>query len=521
MEKETSFLFLPEKREGDIICALATPPGESALALIRLSGKGSFDLGRRLCPFLPEKILSHYIYFGALLHPESRKILDEVLVFCFEEGRSFTGEESLEISCHGSRYLSSVIVEALVSAGARPAERGEFSYRAFMNGRMDLVQAESVLELIQSRSPKACEQALRGLRGKLSDHLKALEKKLLKLLSHLEASIDFSDQEIEPFSTKQQQYLLKEIKQDVIQGLKGFHQGRINREGFSIVLLGATNAGKSSLFNCLIQEDKAIVTEYPGTTRDILSARLLFNQREFCLKDTAGFREKPDPVEKKGIQKVSEEIQRSDLCLFLVESALPLKKERFFGLETQNRDKTIVVFSKADQLSSLERKVFLKELCSYEKKEIRSSKQALCLKKDTAKKRNKDYPYKKDRESPPTGGEKALRNFFSGTDKGAGREILWLSSRTGEGMEKLKQLFFKKSERESGEIFLSTSRQFSALKKIKYFLDQAEKLLNEEASPELSAYELQSALSVLYTLLGREYNEEVIKQVFKEFCLGK
>ncbi len=472
--------FYERPQDKDVVCALATPPGQGAVALVRLSGKGAFEISRKCCPFLPAKIKSHHIYFGTFKHPESKDMLDEVLVFCFEEGRSFTGEESVEISCHGGAYLSSVILEALVSAGARMAERGEFSYRSFMRGRMDLLQAESVLELIQSRSPKAHTQAMRGLKGVLSAELGLLEKSLLKLLSHLEASIDFSDQEIEPFSLEQQRGFLEEIQQRVAKIVKGFQQGRINREGFSVILLGAPNAGKSSLFNYLIQEDRAIVTEHPGTTRDILSARLLFNQREFCLKDTAGFRKSPDVVEQRGIEKVLEELLHSDLCLFLVEGCLSLNEQSLFGLEKLDADKTIVVFSKSDQLRASERSLFLEKFVR------------LCGKN----------------ESTRSFSEKVKRPF-------------WLSSHTGEGIEGLKKAFYKESEKEIGEVFLSTPRQRGSLEKIGLFLDQAKVLLDQGSSPEFVAFELQSALSELYGLLGKEYNKEVIEQIFKEFCIGK
>ena len=477
------FLYQSRSQDKDTICALATPPGQGALALIRLSGDKAFAISKKCCPFLPKTPCSHRIYFGTFLHPKKKDTLDEVLVFCFKKGRSFTGEESVEISCHGGTYLSSLIIEALIKAGARLAERGEFSYRAFMNGNLDLVQAESVLNLIQSRSPRAHTQAIRGLKGGVSNHLKKLKEKLTKLLAHLEASIDFSDQEIKPFSEEQQKKLLEEIRKEVKEALAGFHQGRIDREGFSILLLGATNAGKSSLFNYLLREDRAIVTQHPGTTRDILSARVLLNQREFCLKDTAGFRKNPDPVESQGIKRTLKEATHSDLCLFLVESTRPLREKNFFGLEKLDPKKTMVVFSKSDQIPSSHRSVFFKQVIKFFHK-----KQALSL-------------------------------FLSPAEKN--KQILWVSSRTGEGQEALKKLFYKKSEKETGEIFLSTPRQKQAMEQMSCFLDKAKKLLNKKSSPEFITFELQQAISVLYQLLGKEYNEEVIKQVFKEFCIGK
>lgn len=468
----------------DVICALATPAGEGALAIIRLSGKGAFKISKKLCPFLPKKIKSHHIYFGTLKNPQNNQALDEVLTLCFEQGKSFTGEESIEFSCHGGLFLSHQILEVLVQAGARLAKRGEFSYRAFMNGNIDLIQAESILNIIQSRSSKAHAQALKGLKGKASEYIKVLEKKLIKLLSHLEAAIDFSDQEIQPFSKEKQEILLQEIKQEIKKGIQKIHQGKINREGFSVILLGAPNAGKSSLFNYILQEDKAIITQYPGTTRDILTSRFLINQREFCLKDTAGFRDNPDPIETHGLQKVLQEIPNSNLCLFLVESKLPFDEKSFFYFKKHKVNNIVIVFSKADQLSALQKKEFLKQVNLYLNKN-KINKKDLILTKKTNK------------------------------------EVLWISSKTGEGIEDIKQIFYKKSELDAGEIFLSTPRQQEALEKINLFLEQAEILLHKKSSPEFIAFELQSALSVLYDLLGKQYNEEIIKQIFKEFCLGK
>ncbi len=474
----------------DTICALATPPGESALSLIRISGKRAFEAGRRLCPFLPRKIQSHRIYFGRLIHPKTAEYLDEVLVSCFQKGRSFTGEESMEISCHGSAFICSSILEALTGLNVRLAEKGEFSYRAFMNGKMDLVQAEHVLGLIQSRSPKARAQALRGLGGKVSLHLKLLEEKLLKLLSNMEADIDFSDQDIKPFSEKQQKKFLREIQQDLESALKGFEQGRINKEGFCFLLLGAPNAGKSSLFNCFAREEKAIVTKQAGTTRDVLSLRFLLQQREFCVKDTAGFRKAPDPVEQKGMEKALKEAEQADLLVFLVESALPLRPDSFFGLQKLDPKKIILLFSKSDQLSLSERRQFLKQAKTFLIKEKNKTKGA-------------------------------FKQSFSSclTQITSSKNVLWLSSRSKEGIESFQNFLHKKSEVSIGDIFYSTARQQRALKEIKGFLTKAEKL--ENASPEFRVFELQSALSVLYRLLGKEYDEEVIKQIFQEFCIGK
>ncbi len=474
-KQKNKALFFPGSE--DTICALATPPGEGALSLIRMSGPKAFSIARQLCPFLPAKITSHRIYFGRIRHPQDQKVLDEALVLCFKKGRSWTGEESVEFSCHGGLFVANLVLSALTSAGARLAERGEFSFRAFMNGRMDLIQAEGVLSLIQSRSPKSQQQALKALGGKLSQKLQQMETNLLKLLSHIEASIDFSEEDISPFDEEEQKNRLKEIKQQATQLIRGFKQGLINREGFSVLLVGAPNAGKSSLFNQLLEADQAIVTTEPGTTRDILSSRFVWQGREFCLKDSAGLRAHPDPVEKEGIKKTEEEIKKVDLSLFLLESQLPLKAEKLFGLEKLNPKTNLICFSKADLL-----------------------------------------PNPKDRDT-------LLHNtlsFLNQHNRGHGFFApLWLSARTGEGMDRLKALCFERSEVEQGEIFLSTPRQESSLKKLSLCLNRAERLLNQKASPDLIAFELKEGLSVLHQLSGRTCHEDVIQEIFKEFCLGK
>ena len=509
MDKTTD-LFFPG--EADTICALATPPGEGALALIRVSGPASFKIAHKLCPFLPSKIESHRLYFGRILHPQTQKTLDKALVSCFQKGRSFTGEESVELSCHGGWQVSQSILSALTFAGARIAQRGEFSYRAFMNGKMDLIQAESVLDLIHSRSPVSQIQALNSLTGGLSKKLKTLEQKWLKLLSHIEASLDFSEEDISPFDEKEQLASLKDIRADTTHLMQGFEQGLINRKGFSLLLLGAPNAGKSSLFNRLLEEEKAIVTKWPGTTRDILSAGLLWQGREFIIKDSAGFRPHPDPIEKEGIKKAKAEIKKADLLIFLLECSIPLKKESFFGLEEIDNYKTVICFSKADLFpDKKQREKFLNFFIpkGYDpRSRPRTCFSVPCTSKYLGPLSSTSGTFKCDRYNKTNSGVRPL-------------EPLWVSTQTGEGIETLKELCFKKSEKEVGEHFLSTPRQGQILKNIRSCLNKAEKLRLQKASLDLVAFELREGLSYLKQLTGQEYNEEVIRGIFKEFCLGK
>ena len=497
-------------QDEDTICALATPPGKSAIAVVRVSGSRAFKISKKLCSFLPEKPDTHRIYFGTLISFKDDLPVDEVLVSCFKEGRSFTGEESVEISCHGGSFIAGKILELLMLAGARPAERGEFSYRAFLNNRMDLMQAESVLSLIDSKSSSAHRQALRGLKGEISKDLKILEEKMLKLLAFIEAGIDFSDQDISLVSNEEQLKLLKQIQNLAQIWLKGFQQGEINRQGFNVLLMGASNAGKSSLFNCLAGENKAITFSQPGTTRDILSVKILLKQREFCLKDTPGFRKNPDPVEKKGFKKVLEEVKTSHLILFLLSAEPPVTEANFLGLknvinflisENNFKEKDLIqnfncrfIFSKSDLLPVLKDRKKMEEKAKEVLKQVLEDTQA--------------------QKIITTKFESYWQKFFD-------PKSLWLSSKTKEGITVLKDILYKNSEIETGEIFLFNSRHLSAMNQIKNFLDKAESLLLENKSLEFIAFEVQEALKTLYKITGKEYNEQVIDQIFKEFCLGK
>ena len=480
-------------QDEDTICALATPPGEGALALVRVSGSQAAYVVQRICPFLKQKQLkSHCVYFGVLKDPFKKRDVDEVLVTYFEKGKSFTGEESLEISCHGGSFLSSLILHLLVKAGARIADRGEFSYRAFILGRIDLVQAESILSLIQSRTPKTHDQALKALQGQVSNYLKKLETDLLRLISHLEASIDFSEQNIQAFSFQDLKQLFLQISEDIHKILEGCAEASINQEGFCVTLSGAPNAGKSSLFNYLLKSEKAIVTKQAGTTRDVLTGRILLNQIEFCIKDMAGLRKCFSSVEREGIQRAYKEVRAGNLNLFLIDSGSAFCLKNIFGLDKHQVEKLVIVFSKADKLDESKRSAVFKKVKSYLKSHN------LLIKK---------FSNLKQLDSQP----------------GKVKQIpqIWLSSKTGEGIRELKKIICKKAEGNHQDIFLISIRQQMHLEKMSEFLKKAKKLFLQKASNELIILELESALVCLYNILGKEYSDEVIQNIFKEFCIGK
>lgn len=307
--------------EDDSICAVATPPGHGGIGVIRLSGEGSERIIRPLCGFLPESLESHKVYYG-MLQNEGEE-LDEVLVSFFEQGRSFTGDETFEISFHGNPLIGKQILRALIEKGARPAAPGEFTYRAFMNGRIDLTQAEAVLSLIESRSEQAGKQALRQVCGSLKQELAGIEEALTLSLAHMEANLDFAAEDIVIEQDSITIERLAAVKAELDTIISGYRRGRLLNHGYKVAIVGSPNVGKSSLLNRVLGEDKAIVTNVPGTTRDIVTGELNIDGYLVSFSDTAGLRKTTDQVEQIGIEKTRSEIQDADLIWFVDEPNLP------------------------------------------------------------------------------------------------------------------------------------------------------------------------------------------------------
>lgn len=454
------------ERDKDTICALATAHGLGAISVIRISGTQAPAILRKLAAFLPEKLESHKIYYGILRRPDSVEPLDEVLVSYFAHGRSFTGETSFEVSCHGSETIVNEVLGALVAAGARPAERGEFTYRAFMNGRIDLVQAESVLALIESRSSRAARLALRQLQGDLSKKLKDILDRVTWVLAHLEANIDFASEDIQIVAPRMLAERIAGVSTEVGDILKGYRQGLIVKQGFQVALVGAPNAGKSSLLNVLAGEERAIVTPIPGTTRDFVEAVISENGLRVSIIDTAGLRVTEDPVEKIGVERTLDKLQSVDLILYVIDAAQPTATEEASFWDRIPWEKTALVLNKID------------------------------LGKGSASLGS---------EVNPQGG------------------TLEVSAVAGTGVKELKDWLARRVRCEVSEdtTLLSNARHFRGLQSVKESLDKALPLLQEEESPDFIALELQAALRALYEILGMTFDDQVMDRVFAEFCLGK
>lgn len=458
------------KQDSDTICAIATPRGDGGIAVLRLSGSNALNIGRKCCRFLPEDIESHRVYFGNFRKPKDGEILDEVLVTYFAKGRSFTGDETLEISCHGGEFLSGELLSELVLAGARLAEPGEFTYRAFMNGRLNLPQAESVLELIQSRSARAAASALKNLKGEFSRAVTEVEDQLLWILANSEANIDFAAEDIEVASTEQIVSALKNVRESIDQLIAGYKQGKFLKEGLHVAILGPPNVGKSSLLNAILKEEKAIVTDRPGTTRDEVEGRKHINGVEVLFTDTAGLRETDDQVERLGIAKSLRRLSNSDLVLWVVDLSLDGDFYNFGAVGEIPKDRVVIVGNKVD--------------CVH------------------------DW--------------KSLEGFYNQCRE-RGWKAIAISAMEGTG---LKDLESHLSEMLADQLHDKGSRtglvrHYELLLKAKSAVVAGLNQLEQDSSPEFLVFEVQSALTSIQEILGKRFDDEVLDRVFKEFCLGK
>lgn len=457
----------------DTICSAITPPGYSGVAVLRVSGERSLEM---VLPFFPSlkdsQPKSHRAYFGQFLNREG-KLLDEVLITYFEKGKSFTGDQSLEISCHGNPLLVNKIIDCLLSSGCRLAEKGEFSFRAFYNGKIDLVQAEAINSLIKTSHDFGSESFLKQLEGKLSDKFKEIQDFLITALAHLEASIDFVEEDIDP---QELQLLKKPISEahDVVSELLGsYSNGKVLNESFKISLLGPTNAGKSSLFNKLVEEERAIVTEQPGTTRDIVSDKRFLGDMPVEFLDTAGIRETSDHVETIGIEKSLALSKTANLILYLIDIDDPVDIPQSICLP---KEKTIMVFNKID-LSHDPKNV---------EKVVEKYMENNCLSNNCV-------------------------------------ETSLISAETSEGIDTLKSQISIKIE----SIFyghsedLTQARHFDHLSRCLEHLNATLSMLDNSESPDLLSQELQLGLSEINGLLGKECNDEILDKIFSDFCIGK
>ena len=466
---------VPANQDTETIVAIATAPGEGAIGVIRLSGPHSYKIARSVF-LLPTGAEVHEftprrLQRGTIKDPATGEQLDECLLAAMPSPNSYTGEDLIEIHAHGGSLSLRSILRMLVDIGARPAEPGEFTRRAFLNGRMDLVQAEAVADVIAARSQAGLRAALGHLSGRLSRELEGVWRNLVGLLAQLEAAIDFPDEHLEILSSEQLLKRAEEAKSRLAHLLESFHAGRGARDGVTVAILGRPNVGKSSLLNQLLREDRALTSPTPGTTRDTIEENVVMEGLPFRFIDTAGLRSPETPIEQAGIERARRLVKSATLILVIIDSSNCLTDEdkkildEFGSPEGQS---TIGVLNKSDLPAALE--------------------------------------------------DGDLRPYLGGAP------IVSLSSLRGDGLGTLEKTMVDvvlRGGSANEELMLTRERHRKHVKTAKDCAEAGSSAMKEGSSPELVAFEFTEATSALAVLLGKDFTEDLLDGIFSEFCIGK
>jgi len=445
----------------DTICAITTSGNVSALAVIRISGDKAINITNSIFSKDITTKKSHTIHFGMIT--DNQDIIDEVLVSIFKDNKSFTGEESTEISCHGSVYIQNKIIQLLIKNGCRSAQAGEFTMRAFQNGKLDLSQAESVADLIASENKAAHQTALKQLRGGFSNKLKVLRKKLIDFASLIELELDFSEEDVEFANRKQFQDLLELIKVELEKLIESFKLGNVIKNGIPVAILGAPNVGKSTLLNCLLNEEKAIVSDIAGTTRDAIEDELNIEGFKFRFIDTAGIRETNDTIENLGIRKTIEKAEISNIILFIIDSTSNISQQliELNKIRKKANDKLIVVVNKIDLQSKI---------------------------------------------------TKELKN------------AILISAKNSKGIEKLKKellTFVNSKELSNNTTIVTNLRHYDELQLTLHEINMIINGLQEEVSGDFLSINIRQALFHLGSITGEITTDTLLANIFQKFCIGK
>ncbi len=457
--------------EFDTIAAISTPPGEGAISIVRMSGEEAVSIAQKV--FSGKDLTqakSHTINYGHIVDPKTHEEIDEVMVSLMLAPKTFTREDVVEINCHGGIVATNRILQLLLVNGARLAEPGEFTKRAFLHGRIDLTQAESVMDLIRAKTDRSMKIALNQLDGNLSHLIDSLRKDILDVLAQVEVNIDYPEyDDVEEMTTKLLKEKAIEIKQRIEQLLKTASQGKIMREGLATALVGRPNVGKSSLLNHLLHEDKAIVTDVAGTTRDVIEEYVNVSGVPLKLIDTAGIRETDDKVEKIGVERSKKAIEQSDLVWLVLNAAESLTKEDLELIRLTNDKKRIIILNKTD----LEEKLDRKELA-------------------------------KISENAPVYATSILKN--------EGVEAL---------EEAISKLFFNGIENSQSTVMVTNARHIALLKKAQNSLDSVLEGISSGMPVDLVQIDMTEAWNLLGEITGESYEDELLDQLFSQFCLGK
>ncbi|MCB9774877.1 MAG: tRNA uridine-5-carboxymethylaminomethyl(34) synthesis GTPase MnmE [Nitrospiraceae bacterium] len=474
---------------------MATPVGEGGVGIVRVSGTHAFPVASsilRLRSGKPlEQIKPYQLYLGQFIwNPRETRgnlgrdipsVLDEVLVVTMRAPRSYTGEDVVEVHAHGGPVIVNGICEALTQAGARLAEPGEFTKRSFLNGRMDLTQAEGVLDTIRANSLQSLRMAQEHLQGRLSMVIQHQRDRLVKLVAHLEAGMDFVDDEIQFIEQTELKYTIQEVLREILQLLDSAEEGRMIREGIRTVIIGRPNVGKSSLLNGILGTNRAIVSHIPGTTRDVLEEAIMVEGVMIRLFDTAGLRETTDELENEGMIRAAQAIEEADVLIMAFDRSSALNEKDLFFIEKFYEKPSVMVLNKID----LPAKFSQKEL-----QDIVSQ-------------------IEKNSENSPVGEKRYVE----------------VSALSGEGLDMLKKAIKSLAvggHYEAGDsVLVSRLRHKMLLHNAGEALKNALMAIDDGLSAECVALELRMALNSLGEIVGAITNEEILDKIFQEFCIGK
>lgn len=456
----------------DTITSISTPMGEGAIGIVRLSGPQAIEIGDIL--YKGKKKLSevetHTINYGHIIDPETNETVEEVMVSVLRAPKTFTREDIIEINCHGGILTINRILELTMTYGARMAEPGEYTKRAFLNGRIDLSQAEAVMDFIRSKTDRASKVAMNQIEGRLSDLIKKQRQSILEILAQVEVNIDYPEyDDVEDATTEFLLEQSKRIKEEINRLLETGAQGKIMREGLSTVIVGRPNVGKSSMLNNLIQDNKAIVTEVAGTTRDVLEEYVNVRGVPLRLVDTAGIRDTEDIVEKIGVERSRKALSEADLILFVLNNNEPLTEDDQTLFEVIKNEDVIVIINKTD----LEQRLDVSEL-----REMIG-----------------DMP------------------------------LIQTSMLKQEGIDELeiqiKDLFFGGEVQNQDMTYVSNSRHISLLKQARQSIQDAIDAAESGIPMDMVQIDLTRTWEILGEIIGESASDELIDQLFSQFCLGK
>ena len=448
----------------DTIAAISTALGIGAISIIRISGPDSINIVNKIFKGSDlTSVPSHTIHYGHII--DNNEIIDEVLVTVMKSPKTFTTEDIVEINSHGGISTTNKVLELVLTNGARLAEPGEFTKRAFLNGRIDLIEADGIMNLISAKTDKARKLSINQLNGEVTNNIKLLREKLVSIISNIEVNIDYPEYEdIEVVTTEKIKPSIIEVKNDIKELIKKSSDGKIINEGINVGIIGRPNVGKSSLLNTLLEEEKAIVTDIEGTTRDIIEGTINLNGILLNLIDTAGIRETDNVVEKIGVEKSKEIIEKSDLIILLLNNNESLTKEDLNLLEMTKNKPHIILINKIDLESRI----------------------------DTTK---------------------------------LSDEYIKISIKDNKGIEELKQKItelFHLEELETEDLtYLSDARSISLLKTSLSYIEESLTSIENKEPIDIVEINLKESWSSLGEIIGETYKEELIDELFQRFCLGK